>query len=192
MAEFGGPEGCWIVDLKVWVQTRLDISRISPIFRYLVSPVFVFLYIFFLKKAIVVTVVLCSDMQPFHSLPFEGKIIYWKYGRGDVSIVAEDSPTSTQHFSRISRLNVERKSEQTGTVLLRDFLKFGVHVVEAHRMFLKCLESRENHSAVEPSSRSCCGGGRYRSWRRIREVTPALTLLWTEQQPLSALLLFYI
>jgi hypothetical protein len=42
-------------------------------------------------------------------------------------------------------------------------------------MFLRCRESRENHSAVEPSSRSYCGGEGYRSWRRIREVTPALS-----------------
>jgi hypothetical protein len=73
-----------------------------------------------------------------------------------VSIVAEESPTTHSallpKFSAIFRLNVERKSEQAGTVLLRDFLKFGVHVVEVHRMFLKCRESRENHSAVEPSS----------------------------------------
>ena len=113
------------------------------------------------------TIVLCSDMQPFHSLVLEGKIRYWKYGRGDVSIVAEDSPTTLSalfpNFSATIRLNVERKSEQAGTVLLRDFLKFGVHVVEVHRMFLKCRESRENHSAVEPSSHSCCGGERYRS-----------------------------
>ena len=81
--------------------------------------------------------------------------------------MAEDSPITHSaflpNFSATIRLNVERKSEQAGTVLLRDFLKFGVHVVEVHRMFLKCHESRENHSAVEPSSHSCCGGERYRS-----------------------------
>jgi hypothetical protein len=99
MAKLGGPQGCWIVDFKVWVQTGLDISRISPI---LVSPV----YFFYLKKAIVVTVVLCSDMQPFHSLVLEGKIRYWKYGRGDVSIVAEDSPTT--HSALLPNFSTQR------------------------------------------------------------------------------------
>jgi hypothetical protein len=61
---------------------------------------------FYLKKAIVVTVVLCSDMQPFYSLVLEGKIRYWKYGRGDVSIVAEDSPTT--HSALLPNFSTQR------------------------------------------------------------------------------------